>query len=526
MKRTFLLPSAAYIQPNMQTEFGRIPPCFLPLRTGVLLDQQMALFADPDVQKILSLPSDYVLETWQQRRIADYGLEVVRPPAGISLGASISFALNAAAEPASELTILHGDTLITGTDPMLSDRISLHYPDSAGYWALFSEADEALEENFIEDGENRTLSGRFDFSNGRAFLRALALEGHDFVKAIARYDKEIPLARDESGRWYDFGRLETYFLSRKAFTSERHFNDLSFLEFSVNKRSKQVEKMEAERSWFSSLPAPLQIYTPTLLATFDGDVEAGYEIEYLPICNLSELFVFAALPLKQWRRIARSSAKFLASCRTFEGPPISANSLYQEKTWERIGIYCDKQGLSLDTAFFLNGEEVGSLRTLIEGAIAEIDFNPISTVMHGDFCFSNILFDSRLGIVRAIDPRGGINISDPSIFGDPNYDVGKLHHSFLGGYDLIIAGLFELERHSLYNIDFSLLFSDRQKRVADIFEEELENEQLPTGRQPLATMVLLFLSMLPLHADRPDRQVAFLANALRLSQELKRATSD
>ena len=31
--------------------------------------------------------------------------------------------------------------------------------------------------------------------------------------------------------------------------------------------------------------------------------------------------------------------------------------------------------------------------------------------------------------------------------------------------------------------------------------------------------ILLFLSMLPLHADRPDRQRAFLANALRLFQE-------
>ena len=29
-------------------------------------------------------------------------------------------------------------------------------------------------------------------------------------------------------------------------------------------------------------------------------------------------------------------------------------------------------------------------------------------------------------------------------------------------------------------------------------------------------MITLFLSMLPLHADRPDRQQAFIGNALRL----------
>ena len=35
-----------------------------------------------------------------------------------------------------------------------------------------------------------------------------------------------------------------------------------------------------------------------------------------------------------------------------------------------------------------------------------------------------------------------------------------------------------------------------------------------------AVTVSLFLSMLPLHADRPDRQQAFIANALRLWLEL------
>ena len=36
------------------------------------------------------------------------------------------------------------------------------------------------------------------------------------------------------------------------------------------------------------------------------------------------------------------------------------------------------------------------------------------------------------------------------------------------------------------------------------------------GRTVKAITISLFLSMLPLHADRPDRQMAFIANALRL----------
>ncbi|MNF05243.1 hypothetical protein D3C80_2049270 [compost metagenome] len=36
------------------------------------------------------------------------------------------------------------------------------------------------------------------------------------------------------------------------------------------------------------------------------------------------------------------------------------------------------------------------------------------------------------------------------------------------------------------------------------------------GKDIMPLTVLLFLSMLPLHADRPDRQEAMLVNALRL----------
>jgi hypothetical protein len=51
---------------------------------------------------------------------------------------------------------------------------------------------------------------------------------------------------------------------------------------------------------------------------------------------------------------------------------------------------------------------------------------------------------------------------------------------------------------------------------------EMVVDGLPAGgREVRVVMVGLFLSMLPLHADRPDRQQAFVANALRLYAELE-----
>ena len=50
---------------------------------------------------------------------------------------------------------------------------------------------------------------------------------------------------------------------------------------------------------------------------------------------------------------------------------------------------------------------------------------------------------------------------------------------------------------------------------------QLISDQFGIGRELLYAMqVQLFLSMIPLHADDPGRQQAFLANALRLYSEI------
>jgi hypothetical protein len=138
--------------------------------------------------------------------------------------------------------------------------------------------------------------------------------------------------------------------------------------------------------------------------------------------------------------------------------------------------------------------------------------------MHGDFCLSNILFDSRIDRIKVIDPRGLNAFGEYSSFGDLAYDLAKLTHSILGLYDFIIAGAFDLN----FNLDsekaqFNILIfcDDRIKSIQKRFKDSVLVDKLrPLDVMPLT--ILLFLSMLPLHADNPKRQLAFLANALYL----------
>jgi hypothetical protein len=141
-----------------------------------------------------------------------------------------------------------------------------------------------------------------------------------------------------------------------------------------------------------------------------------------------------------------------------------------------------------------------------------------ATVMHGDFCFSNILYDSRTRRVRVIDPRGLVG-EQASLYGDQRYDLAKLAHSIVGRYDQIIAGRY---RVAVAGADYELSFEENpaqawlQEGLGDLVVDGC------SGLDPAvrAVMTGLFLSMLPLHADRPDRQRAFLANALRLFVDL------
>ena len=140
-------------------------------------------------------------------------------------------------------------------------------------------------------------------------------------------------------------------------------------------------------------------------------------------------------------------------------------------------------------------------------------------VVHGDFCFSNMLYDFRSQSIKVIDPRGCLPDGTPSIFGDQRYDIGKLAHSVCGLYDFIVAGDYRVEitdHKAVLELPDSPAISD----VQDIFLDLVE-EHCGIDRKLLwAMQVQLFLSMIPLHSDDTGRQQAFLANALRLCSEL------
>jgi hypothetical protein len=142
--------------------------------------------------------------------------------------------------------------------------------------------------------------------------------------------------------------------------------------------------------------------------------------------------------------------------------------------------------------------------------------------IHGDFCFSNLLYDFRKKSIKVIDPRGVNFENQLDNEGSVVYDITKLGHSMIGLYDFIIIGEFVYQEISPYHISFEIPISKNKLEISKLFFEldfECYNISI---REIYALMIHLFLSMLPLHSDEPQRQKAFIANALRLYTEFKK----
>ena len=301
--------------------------------------------------------------------------------------------------------------------------------------------------------------------------------------------------------------------------------------FSIRKSSRDINKMRAESSWIQSLPKNLRHYAPAIWDSGDDGTTGYYEMEYYYLTSLSNLFVFCRHPQFVWADILTACQTFIADVAKYRPTNVaevqriarSNNDLYLPKTLKRLSEYCAANGLSMDQRWVVNGEPVPSLREIVTetGLMIASDKSEFVTLMHGDFCFSNILYDFKSKSVKVVDPRGVDNDGNQSIYGDLRYDVGKLAHSILGLYDFIIAGMFRYSERSPYDITLEFDVTDGIRLTQEKFKSLAFAGYSIDELSVYPVMIHLFLSMLPLHSDNVERQKAMLANALRLYAEIK-----
>lgn len=521
-----IVTSASYIDQEFSSEFGLIPPAFLPVGNKRLYSY-LAQCLPATGRRILTVPESFSISGFDQKRLDDLGFEVLHIPENLSLGESVVCAINLSGnQPDAPLRILHGDTLIQDLPGDELDVVTLSEVDGAYNWAAWHDTGEQrltqLDENRMV-GRVKIANGYFAFSDCGLFVRSVIRASGSFVQGVNGYSRERPLRGLDVEQWFDFGHEHTYYRSKARMTTQRAFNKLQINPETVQKSSRDSGKMEAEYHWFSSLPGNLKIFTPHLIDRLAGS-EPGYEIQYLYLASINELYVFGQLPRFIWHKIFRSCLAFLDACREHrpnEPIGLASSALFQDKTRGRLEQWRESANVDLEKSWSINGRDVPAIEEIVEHTstmIPALDETQLC-VVHGDFCFSNMLYDFRSQSIKVIDPRGCLPDGTQSIYGDQRYDIAKLAHSVCGLYDFIIAGDYTVEITD-HQATLELPDSKAIRDVQDVFLGLIEDNYGIDHELLYAMQVQLFLSMIPLHSDDPERQQAFLANALRLYSEL------
>jgi len=530
-----LILSGAYIDQELAAELGVLPPAFLPVGMGRLYDLQIESLAALDADLFMTLPNGMVLAEWDAAGLAEAGVTVLPSPEGLNLGSALLNALAVIGFDEAPIRILHGDTLIQNIDLNVDDAISVA-PGGDGYrWATVQETDGLVDEIAPPAPSATTpaplrLSGYFAFSSARGLAQALARARGDFLTALNLYGAQHRRRTLPGGRWLDFGHVQTFFRSRRVVSTARAFNRLQITDAAVRKGGDQPDKLKAEAHWLSHAPPAIRPYCVRLIEA--GEDAKGYfystDYEYIP--TLAELYAFGRVNRSSWSDILSSCGDFMdaaASVAPEAGVSAGATALHAlaiDKTHARLEQFARQTGFNLDAPLSLNGRPCPSVRRCAEAATLIVaKATPRPAVMHGDFCFSNILYSFRTRRIRLIDPRGYATPGRPSLYGDSLYDAAKLMHSAAGRYDLIIANRYAGSSSLAY--DLNLRFADDAEQL---WLEQAAAERTMGGvklgaPEAMAVTTTLFLSMLPLHADKPQRQWALLANGLRLFLDLQQA---
>ncbi|MBT2626913.1 hypothetical protein J7I81_16450 [Bacillus sp. ISL-32] len=308
--------------------------------------------------------------------------------------------------------------------------------------------------------------------------------------------------------------------SREYFNS-REFNKLQLMDNSIIEKKSLYKGISDEIYWYQEAEKNGINITPKLLKTSKDNL--SYYIEFIDYPSLSETFVFEDIQENIWdfifeELINRINNQLWVKKKTLNITSTS-HSMYYNKTIKRLTKW-NRQDLLESENYIVNGEKIKGFKyqwPKLEEKISNLvnNSNNYCSVIHGDLCFSNILLSTRSFSFKLIDPRG--EFGRRSIYGDYRYDIAKLRQSYHGQYDYIIAGLYNVKEYSKGN--FSIEIFDENFKGYKNFDKFLEKLNVDLKEIELIE-ALLFLSMIPLHYDDSDRQLAFFIKAIGIINKL------
>jgi hypothetical protein len=547
VNKLLLLPTAKLISPELRTEFGAIPTAMIPLDSRPAMQYIAEPYLARGYQLALAVGERADLIQEYVDRHPDLGATLVSAGDSHSLGATILSALDGLAELPDSLVINFADTFV-GDELEGQDVVCFREADEVYRWTTF-QIDFGNRITGLADKDEGNSYGQllpvfvgvFAISNVTRFREKLrsALTGagrvppDPFYVALIDYFNELPAEERKLQRvsdWRDFGHLDTYYKTKRTFfLNRRFFNCVEIDECRgiLRKSSTNAEKLLNEMKWYMELPKGLRYIAPRIFDYSFAKAEPFMEMEYYSYPALNDVYLYGDLDLSVWTRVFQAIETVVLQMHSHRFQPAAADQLkrsmramYEDKTRARLKPIMEDPRFHYfhGQTVTINGETCVGLAQCLDmlPEIAEaLDMYALNyfTVIHGDLCLSNILYDRRNSFIRVIDPRG--EFGDVGIFGDMRYDLAKLSHSLEGDYDFIVNGLVETAWTG-NRFTYKPQSDSRHLAIKNLFHRWLLKQFGEYYDQIKLIEALLFLSMVPLHADRFPAQEAFIARGLEI----------
>lgn len=237
------------------------------------------------------------------------------------------------------------------------------------------------------------------------------------------------------------------------------------------------------------LPESLQRWFVQPYNLKSNEISASYEMEKINKKNVGEMLANGEVDLTSFKKMFDLIKKFKDECSS---------------------IYLGESDCMLESEYLVINKTKNRVKSNHNDLLDRVSKAYVhykderkvwnKTVSHGDLCLSNILWIKEFNIIKFIDPRGANSVKD--IYMDEYYDLAKLSHSILGGYENI-----------LYRSNYT------DDGIKNIFLDYLEEKDISVNLLRVYE-ASLFLSMVPLHKENQKNVEGFLSKCDSILSEL------
>lgn len=439
-------------------------------------------------------------------------------------------------------------TLLLLGDTLCETKLDYSY-DWVGYmnitdnshsrWCLIKtdaddNAQEIIDKPDYTPETNKVLIGLYNFRNPQ--LLKESLEQHyekkreelQLSSMIEYYMARQNLKGTLINSWYDTGTLLDYNSTLRKNISGRSFNKFTLDEFGVLVKTSSYSKLKSEINWLKKIQnSEFNFLIPQFISQETNGDEISYKSEYINGNTLAEYFMYFDIAESNWSYIFNKFMKVgkliwdKKAPRSAEDILPLAKKMYVDKTIDRIGQW-ERKDILNEEYIYANGEKLLSFNAvfkLLQDRIEKLinSSRKYYAIIHGDICFSNVMYLPAISTFKLLDPRGNFGID--TIYGDSRYDVAKVRHCYHGLYDYITQGLYKLKEISSNCFEYNFLTNNIMN--PNIFDDivqrygyDIDDIELIEG--------LLFISMIPLHADDKNAQVMYYLTGLKcLNNQIK-----